>query len=142
MAKYKQKKVNADAKSVDIGVESDSPGDVEITTNSANAGSANINVASGGIDPVVKSTTTHDNVRNTIVDTINTSGNGDGSMEATAATGNHDNDSANTTGVMNNANTTETSVAGVPDVLLCFYDRCHRDTPTREPLCLDDAIFF
>jgi len=101
MAKHKKQIVNANAKSVDTGVESDSPGNVEITTNSADAGSANINVASGGIDTVVKSTTTHDNTRNTIVEAINTSGNGDGGMEATAATGNHDNESANTTGVMN-----------------------------------------
>jgi hypothetical protein len=106
MAKHKKQKVNADTKSVNTGVESDSPGDVEITTNSANASSANINVASGGIDPVINSTTTHNNARNTVVDAINTSGNGDGGMEATAATGNHDNDSANTTGVMNNTNTT------------------------------------
>jgi hypothetical protein len=118
MAKHKKQKVNADAKSVNTGVESDSPGNVEITTNSADTGSANIIVASGGIDPVVKSTTTHDNVRNTVVDAINTSRNGDGGMEATSATGNQDNDSANTTGIMNNANTTETSVAGVPDAIV------------------------
>jgi hypothetical protein len=118
MAKHKKQKVNANAKSIDTGIESDSPGDVEITTNSANAGSVNIDVASGGIDPVVKSTTTHDNARNTVVDTINTSGNGDSGMEATAATGNHDNNSANTTGIMNNANTTETSVAGVADAVV------------------------
>ncbi len=114
----KKQKVNADAKSVDTCVGSDSPGDVEITTNSADAGSANIDVASGGIDPVIKSTTTHDNARNTVVDAINTSGNCDGGMEATAATGNQDNDSANTTGVMNNTNTTETSVAGVADAVV------------------------
>ncbi len=118
MAKHKKQKVNANAKSVDTGVESDSPGNVEITTNSANAGSANINVASGGIDPVIKSTTTHNNACNTVVDAINTSRNGDGGMEATAATGNHDNNSANTTGVMNNANTTETNVAGVADAVV------------------------
>jgi hypothetical protein len=114
----KKQKFNANAKSIDTGVESDSPGDVEITTNSADAGSANINVASGGIDPVVESTTTNNNACNTIVDAINTSRNGNGSMEATAATGNHDNDSANTTGIMNNANTTETSVAGVADAVV------------------------
>jgi hypothetical protein len=122
MAKNKKQKVNAEPKSVDTGIKSDSPGNVEIITNSADSGSANIDVASGSIDPVVKSTTTQDNARNTVFDAINTSGNGDGGMEATAATGNHDNNSANTTGVMNNANTTETSVAGVADVLLCFYN--------------------
>ena len=68
MAKHKKQKVNANAKSVDTGIESDSPRDVEITTNSANAGSANIDVASGGIDPVVKSITTHDNACNIIID--------------------------------------------------------------------------
>jgi hypothetical protein len=31
MAKHKKQKVDADAKSVDTGVESDSPSDVEIT---------------------------------------------------------------------------------------------------------------
>ncbi len=82
MAKHKKQKVNADVKSLDTGIKSDSPGNVEITTNSADAGSANINVASGGIDPVVESTTTHDNARNTVVDAINTSGNGTGGMEA------------------------------------------------------------
>jgi hypothetical protein len=118
MAKHKIQKVNTNAKSGDTGVESDSPGDVEITSNSANASSANIDVASGGIDPVIESTTTHDNVHNTVVDAINTSGNGDGCMEATAATGNHDTNNAYTTGVMNNANTTETSVAGVADAFV------------------------
>jgi hypothetical protein len=50
----KKQKHNAAAKSVDTGVESDPPGNVEITTNSADAGNANFVVASGGIDPVVK----------------------------------------------------------------------------------------
>jgi hypothetical protein len=118
MAKHKKQKVNANAKSVNTGIKSDSPGDVEITTNTANAGSANINVASGSIDPVVESTTTHDNTHNTVVDAINTRGNGDGGMEATAATGNHDNDSTNTTGIMINANAIETSVVGVTNAIV------------------------
>jgi hypothetical protein len=104
MSKQKQQQVNADAKSVNTGIECDSPGDVAFTTKSANAGNANINVASGGIDLVVESTTTHDNARNTVVDAINTSRNSNGGIKATAATGNND--------------TAETSVAGVADAVV------------------------
>jgi hypothetical protein len=39
-------------------------------------------------------------------------------VEATAATANRDIDSANTTGVINRTNTTETSVAGVADAVV------------------------
>ncbi len=39
-------------------------------------------------------------------------------MEATAATANRDIDSANTTGVINRTNTTETSVAGVVNAIV------------------------
>jgi hypothetical protein len=117
----KKQKHNAAAKSVNTGVESDPPGDVKITTNSADAGNANIVVASGGIDPVIKSET-HDNVRNAINVAIHNTGNskinaGD-AVEATAATGNHDFDGANTTGVINRTNTTETSLAGVTDAVV------------------------
>ncbi len=65
--------VNANANSVDTGVECDSPGDVAFTAkNSADDGNANLDVASDGV--VVKSTITHDNARNTVVDPINNGG--------------------------------------------------------------------
>ncbi len=65
--------VNANANSVDTGVECDSPGDVAFTAkNSANDGNANVDVASDGV--VVESTTTHDNARNTVVDPMNNGG--------------------------------------------------------------------
>ncbi len=65
--------MNANANSVDTGVECDSPGGVAFTAkNSANDGNANVNVASDGV--VVESTTTHDNACNTVVDPINNGG--------------------------------------------------------------------
>ncbi len=65
--------VNANANSVDTGVECDSPRDIAFTAkNSANDGNANVDVASDGV--VVESTTTHDNARNTVVDSINNGG--------------------------------------------------------------------
>jgi hypothetical protein len=117
----KTQKHNAAAKSVDTGIKPDPPGDVEITTNSADAGNANIVVASGRIDPVVESET-HDNARNAVNAAIHNTGNskiiaGD-AVEATAATGNHNFDGANTTGVINCTNTTETSLAGVIDAIV------------------------
>jgi hypothetical protein len=39
-------------------------------------------------------------------------------MEATAATGNHDFDGANTTGIINCTNTAETSLAGVANAVV------------------------
>jgi hypothetical protein len=117
----KKQKHNAAAKSVNTGIKSDPPGDVEITTNSANASNANIVVASGGIDPVVESET-HDNARNTVNAAIHNTGNGKidagDAVEATAATGNHNFDGANTTGVINRTNTTETSLAGVANAVV------------------------
>jgi hypothetical protein len=117
----KKPKHNAATKSVDTGVESDPPGNVKIATNSANAGNANIVVASGSIDPVVKSET-HDNARNAVNAAIHNTGNGKidagNTVEALAATGNHDFDGANTTGVINCTNTTETSLAGVADAIV------------------------
>ncbi len=65
--------VNANANSVNTGIECDSPGDVAFTAkNSADDGNANVDVASDGV--VVESTTTHDNARNTVVDPINNGG--------------------------------------------------------------------
>jgi hypothetical protein len=65
--------VNANANSVNTGVECDSPRDVAFTAkNSADDGNANVDVASDGI--VVESTTTHDNARNTVADPINNGG--------------------------------------------------------------------
>jgi hypothetical protein len=65
--------VNANANSVNTGIKCDSPGDVAFTAkNSVDNGNANVDVASDGV--VVKSTTTHDNVRNTVVDPINNGG--------------------------------------------------------------------
>ncbi len=65
--------VNANANSVDTGVKCDSPGDVAFTAkNSADDGNANVDVTSDGI--VVESTTTHDNMQNTIIDTIDNGG--------------------------------------------------------------------
>ena len=117
----KKPKHNASAKSVDTGVKSDSPGNVEITTNSADAGNANIVVASGGIDPVVESKT-HDNARNAIDAAIHSTGDGEidagDAVEATAANANSNIDSTNTTGVINRTNTTETSVAGVANAVV------------------------
>jgi hypothetical protein len=117
----KKQKHNAAAKSVDTGVQSDPPGDVKITTNSANAGNANIVVASGGIDPVVESET-HDNARNAVNAAIHNTGNGEinagDAVEATAATGNHNLNGANTTGVINRTNTAEMSLAGVANTVV------------------------
>jgi hypothetical protein len=97
------------------------PSDIEITTNSADAGNANIIVASGGIDLVVKSET-HDNACNAVNAAIHNTGNGKidagDAVEATAATGNHNFDSANTTGVINCTNTAETSLTGVADAVV------------------------
>jgi hypothetical protein len=112
---------NAAAKRIDTGIKSDPPGNVKITTNSADGSNANIIVASGGIDPVVESET-HDNARNAVDAAIHNTGNGKigagDALEATAATGNHDFDSANTTGIINRTNTTETSLAGVADAVV------------------------
>ncbi len=117
----KKPKHNAAAKSVNTGVKSDPLGNVKITTNSADAGNANIVVASGGIDPVVKSET-HDNARNTVDAAIHNTSYGEidagDTVEATAATGNHDFDGANTTGIINCTNTAETSLAGVADAVV------------------------
>jgi hypothetical protein len=82
-------------------------------------------VASGGIDAVVQSET-HDNSRNAVDAAIHSTGDGKinagDAVEATAATANSDIDSnidsANTTGVFNRTNTTETSVAGVADAVV------------------------
>ncbi len=113
----KKQKHNAAAKSVNTGVESDPPGNIKITTNSADAGNANIVVASGGIDPVLESET-HDNARNAVDAAIHNTGNGEintgDAVEATAATGNHDFDSANTTGVINRTNTAEKVLLVLP----------------------------
>jgi hypothetical protein len=117
----KKQKLNAAAKSVNTGVESDPPGNVEIPTNSANAGNANIVVASGSIDPVVESET-HDNACTAVDAAIHNTGNGKinagDAVEATAATGNHNFDCANTTGIINCTNTAETSFAGVADAVV------------------------
>jgi hypothetical protein len=117
----KKQKHNTAAKSIDIGIEFDPPGDVEITTNSDDAGNANIIVASGGIDPVVESET-HDNARNAVDAAIHNTSNGEinagDAVEATAATGNHNFDGANTTGIINRTNTAETSLTGVADAVM------------------------
>jgi hypothetical protein len=117
----KKPKHNASAKSIDISVESVPQVNVKNTTNSANAGSANMVVASGGIDAVVKSET-HDNARNAINAAIYSTGNGKinagDAVKATAAISNSNIDSANTTGIINCTNTTETSVAGVADAIV------------------------
>ncbi len=117
----KKQKHNAAAKSVDTGIESDPPGGIEITTNSADTGNANIVVASGGIDPVVESET-HDNMHNAVDAAINNTGNGKinagDAVEATAATGNHDFDGTNTTGIINRTNTAETSLTGVTNAVV------------------------
>jgi hypothetical protein len=117
----KKQKHNTAAKSVDTGVKSDPPGEVEITTNSANAGNANIVVAIGSIDPVVESET-HDNALNAVDAAIHNTGNGKidagDAVEATAATGNHNFDGAKTTDVINRTNTTETSLAGVANAVV------------------------
>jgi hypothetical protein len=121
MAKQIKQKHNAAAKSINIGIESDPPGDVEIAINSKDADNANIVIASGGIDPVVESET-HENAHNVVVDAINNTGNGKivtgGAVEATAATGKHDFDNANTTGIINHTNTAETSFAGDADAVV------------------------
>ncbi len=117
----KKQKHNAAAKSINTGIESDPPGNVEITTNSADTGNANIIVARGSIDPVAESET-HDNARNAIDAAIHKTGNGKINtcdiVEATAATGNQDFNDANTTGVVNRTNTAETSLAGVADAVV------------------------
>jgi hypothetical protein len=93
----------------------------KITTNSANAGNANMVVASGGIDTVIESET-HVNARNAVDAAIHSTGDGEidagDAVEATAATNNSNIDSANTTSVINHTNTTETSVAGVADAVV------------------------
>ncbi len=114
-------KHNASARSINTGVESVPQVDVKNTTNSANAGNANMVVVSGGIEAVVESET-HDNVHNAVDAAIHSTGNGKidagDSVEATAATANSNINSANTTGVINRTNTTETSVAGVADAIM------------------------
>ncbi len=117
----KKPKHNASAKSVNTGVESVPQVDVKNTTNSADAGNANMVVASGSIDTVIKSET-HDNARYAVIAAIHSTGDGEinagDTVEATAATVNSNIDSANTTGVINRTNTTETSVAGVADAVV------------------------
>ncbi len=117
----KKPKHNASAKSADTGIKSVPQVDIKNTTNSANAGNANMVVASGGIDAVVESET-HDNVCNAVDAAIHSIGDdkidaGD-TVEATAATANSNINSANTTGVINHTNTTEMSVAGVADAVV------------------------
>jgi hypothetical protein len=120
MAKQ-NKKHNAAAKSADTGVESDPPSDIEIAINSNNADNANIVIASGSIDPVVESET-HENACNVVVDAINNTGNSEintgSAVEATAATGKHNFNNANTTCVINCTNTAETSFAGDADAVM------------------------
>jgi hypothetical protein len=117
----KKQKHNAASKSINTGVKSDPPGDIEITTNSAVANNANIVVASGSIDPVVESET-HDNARNAANAAIQNTSNGKidagDAVEATAATCNHNFDGPNTTGIINCTNTAEMSLAGVPDAVV------------------------
>ncbi len=92
----KKPKHNASAKSVNTGVKSVPQVDVKNTTNSANAGNANMVVASGGIDAVVKSET-HDNVRNAVDAAIHSTGDGEinagDAVETTTATTNSNIDS-------------------------------------------------
>jgi hypothetical protein len=117
----KKPKHNAFAKSIDTGIKSVPQVDIEYTTNSANAGNANMVVASGGIDTVIESET-HDNTHNAVDAAIHSTGNGKinagDAVEATAATADSDINSTNTTGVINRTNTTETSVAGVADAVV------------------------
>jgi hypothetical protein len=117
----KNPKHNASAKSVNTGIESVPQVDIENTTNSADTGNANMVVASGGMDAVVKSET-HDNACNAVNAAIHSTGDGKidagDAMEATAATANSNIDSTNTTGIFNRTNTTEMSVAGVADAVV------------------------
>jgi hypothetical protein len=117
----KKPKHNAFAKSVDTGIKSVPQVDVKNTTNSADASNVNMVVASGGIDAVVKSET-HDNACNAVNAAIHSTGDGKidagDAVEATAATANSNIDSANTTGIINCTNTTETSVAGVANAIM------------------------
>jgi hypothetical protein len=117
----KKPKHNASAKSVNTGVESVPQVDVKNTTNSANAGNANMVVASGGIDAVVESET-QDNTHNAVDAAIPSTGDGNinacDAIATKAATANSNIDSANTTGIFNCTNTTETSVAGVADAIV------------------------
>jgi hypothetical protein len=117
----KKPKHNASAKSIDTGIKSIPQVDIENTTNSADTGNANMVVASGGIDAVVESET-HDNAHNAVNAAIHSTDNGEintgDAVEATTATANSNINSANTTGVINRTNTTETSVAGVTDAVV------------------------
>jgi hypothetical protein len=117
----KKPKHNTSTKSVDTGVESVPQVDIKNTTNSADAGNANMVVASGSIDAVVKSET-HDNARNAVDAAIHSTGDGKidvgDAMEATAATANSAINSAITTGIINRTNTTEMSVAGVANAVV------------------------
>jgi hypothetical protein len=117
----KNPKHNTSAKSVNTGVESAPQVNVKNTTNSANAGNANMVVAKGGIDAVIESET-HDNVCNAVDAAIHSTGDGKinagDAVEATAATANSDIDSANTTGIINHTNTTETSDACDADAIV------------------------
>ncbi len=117
----KKPKHNASTKSVNTGVKSVPQVDVENTTNSADGGNANMVVASGGIDTVVKSET-HDNACNAVDAAIHSTGNGEidagDAVEATAATANSNINSTNTTGVINRTNTTEMSVGGVANAVV------------------------
>jgi hypothetical protein len=78
-------------------------------------------VASGSIDAVVEYEA-HDNARNAVDAAIHSTGDGKinagDTVEATAATANSDINSANTTGIINRTNTTETSVAGVANAVV------------------------
>ena len=117
----KKPKHNTFAKSVDTGVKSVPQVNVKNTTNSADASNANMVVASGGIDAVVESET-HDNARNAVNVAIHSTGDGKidtaDALEATAATANSNINSANTTGVFNCTNITETSVACVANAVV------------------------
>ncbi len=117
----KKPKHNTSAKNVDTGVKSVPQVDIKNITNSADAGNANMVVASGGIDAVIESET-HDNARNAVNAAIHSTGDGKidvgDTVEATAATANSNIDSANTTYIINCTNTTKTSVAGVADAVV------------------------
>jgi hypothetical protein len=121
MAKQKNKNTTLPQRALTPALNLTPPGNVKIAINSNDANNANIVIASGNIDPVVESET-HKNARNVVVDAINNTGNGKidtgGAVEATAATGKHDFNNANTTGVINHTNTAETSFTGDADAVV------------------------
>ncbi len=102
-------------------MESFPPVDAKNTTNSANASNANMVVTIGSIHAVIESET-HDTTCNAVDAAIHITGNGKidtgDAVEATAATGNHNIDGANTTGIINRTNTTEMSVPGVANAVV------------------------